>query len=156
MTTRERQIADVLLADATMVSLLPGGIYTSQEIGVEGIRRGEDSPTNAAFDENGYLLGCAVVRQRDVNSYGANLRSHKDKLNIIGQMVEVYYYEYRGHDIIEPAKARAYQVLEGLRLEDSYPLMWSYETTHVYDVGPVMNSSTLRQDWLVVSIRMAE
>lgn len=150
--TKESEIAALLLADAPLVAILTGGIYTDQEIGVEGIRRGEDSPTEAAFDVDGRLLPCAVVRQRGEFPYG-DWRSLKEKTVAVSQVVEVYYYEFRGHDQIDLAKYRACEVLEGVRLTDSYPIWWIMETSHIPDVGPVMNATVLRQDWQVISIR---
>lgn len=151
--SRESEIASLLAADATIASLLTGGIWTDQEIGVEGIRRGEDSLTNSAFDPTtGILRPCAVVRERGINSYQAG-RSHKGKVALLRQVVEIYYYEFRGHDVIDPAKERAYYVLEGVRLTATYPLVWDMETAHYPDVGPVANSTTVRQDWNVYSVR---
>ena len=150
--SREGEIATLLLADAEMVTLTPGGIYTDETLGVEGIRRGEGSPTEDAFDVDGYLKTCVLVKQRSEVPYG-DIRVSKEKITATSQVVEIYFYEFRGHSEIDAAKDRAYEILENERLDSSYPIMWVGETAHVPDVGPVMNSTTLRQDWQIISIK---
>lgn len=152
MATREQQVAEILRGDASLLALLPGGIYTAQEVGVEGMRREPGSVTAAAFDSTGKLKTCAVVRQRGDVPY-SDVRSLKDKFVAVGTVVEIYFYEWRGYEEIQPAKARTYELLEGVRLEDSYPIWWMMETPYFYDVGPVANSTTLRQDWQVVTLK---
>jgi hypothetical protein len=152
MPTREDLFVAKLKADPTMVSLAPGGIYTDEEIGLEGIHRGADSNTDAAFDEKGRLKTCIVVRQTAVTPFN-NVRSQKDKMVATVQRVEVYFYQHRGQDEVDAAKLRAYEVLEGERLIGTYTLTWLGESPFYYDVGPVANSTTLRQDWQVVGTR---
>ncbi len=152
MPTREREIADLLLADATMVTLLPGGIYTDEELGVEGIRRDAGSPSAGAFDASGYLKTCAVVRQDALTPF-PGVRSIKDKITGTMQFVYVFFYERRGHTEIDAAKQRSYEVLEGVRLSDSYQIWWDFDSATYPDMGPVANSTALRQDWVVTGIR---
>lgn len=154
MTIRENQIRDLLWADAQMQTLLPGGIFTDEEVGIEGIRRG--APLFAdTFDAEGKLKSCALVREGDLLAY-PNIRDEREKTAGVTQIVQVYYIEMRGADDIAPAKDRGYAVLAGERLSDpgSYPLIWELETSRFYDAGPVANSTVLRQDWRVVSIRV--
>lgn len=151
--TREQQVAEVLKANAELVALLTGGIYVDQEIGIEGIHRGEESLTAAAFDENGYILPCALVVQDGPIPYGGNVRNLKDKFVATNQMVRIFYYQHRKSDVIEEAKLLVYSLLEGYKFTDAYPIWWEYETPYLYDVGPVSNSTTCRQDWNAVSIR---
>lgn len=153
--TREAEVKAIFIADDIMMAILTGGVYTDEEVDVEGIRRGEDFVTDAAFDPStGYLLPCALVRQRGLNPV-VNVRSQKigDEFTAVQQVVEIYYYQHRGHAFIDLAKNRAFDLLEGVRLSDSYPIIWMSETAHYPDVGPVKNSTTLRQEWQVVSIR---
>lgn len=154
MTIREEQIRDLLLADAEMQLLLPGGIFTDEEVGIEGIRRGAPLFANT-FTPAGQLKSCALVREGDLISY-PNIRDEREKAVGVTQMVQVYYIEMRGADDIQPAKDRGYAVLAGVRLTNpgSYPLIWEQETSRFYDAGPVANSTVLRQDWRVVSIRI--
>jgi hypothetical protein len=150
--SREAEVAALLLDDEDMVALLPGGIYTDEQLGVEGIRRGAGNPSAAAFNEDGDLLTCAMVRQDSLNPV-PGVRSSKDKISGTTQMVFIYFYERRGHSEIELAKQRSYEILEGVRLSDSYELIWEWDTPSYYDMGPVANSTALRQDWRVTGIR---
>lgn len=161
MSSREEQIRDLLIADATLMAILTGGIYTSEEIGVEGIRRGDEdtestdySITAVAFDEHGVLKPCAVVRQEDVNPYPLT-RSQANKIAGVTQLVNIFYYQFRRHDMIDAAVTRVYELLEGERIPDAYPLIWENETGYFPDVGPVANATTQRQTWRVVSVRKA-
>lgn len=150
--SRESEIAQLMRDDATLSALLPGGVWTSEQVGIEGIRRGEDSPTSSAFDESGYLLTCALVVQSDLNSLG-DVRSIKDRITATSQRVRVFFYEMRTHNEIDLAKQRTYEVLEGVRLSDSYQIAWDMETEPFYDMGPVSNSTVVRQDWIVYGLR---
>lgn len=150
--SRESEVKDVLTANATLMALLTGGIYTSEEVGVEGVRRGVDAPTNAAFDENGNLKPCAVVVERGLVPFG-QWRDLKEKITPTSQMVGIFFYQFRGHSEVALAKNITYTILEGIRLPASYELSWSFETAPLYDMGPVKNSTVLRQDWQVVSLR---
>lgn len=148
----ESEISVLMNDDNTLMSILEGGVYTSQEIGVEGIRRGDGSPTAQAFDTDGRLLPCAIVRQRDINPV-MGINDLEEKMAGITQVIEVHYYQFRGHDLVDAAKERNYFVLIGQRLTKSYPLMFDFETAHIPDVGPVANATTVRQDWRVVGLR---
>jgi hypothetical protein len=150
--TKEQDLANLLLADSTLMALLTGGVYTDEELGIQGMRRGDDSPTENAFDADGVLKPCAVVRQGAETAYGG-IRSVKDQITGMTQPIEVYFYEDRGRDVIIAAKQRAYELLENRRLPASYPLIWVGDTPPFYDVGPVANSTTIRQSWRCVFLK---
>lgn len=149
----ESDVKALLIADAPLMAILTGNVWTDEEVGVEGIRRGEDFETKIAFDENGYIKPCALVRQRGL--VPINVRSHKrgDEFAATSQMVEIYFYQHRGHQMIDLAKEIVYQLLEGTRLPGTYPLIWNFETSYIPDVGPLRNTTTLRQEWQVMDIR---
>lgn len=150
--TREAEVKVLLLADPTVTAIVEDRIYTEGEIGIEGIRRGDDSPTNNAFDADGMILPSIFVREGSLIPYG-NVRSLKDKFIALSQMVSLYFIEFRGSDQILLLKDRTCEILEGIRLGRSFPIWWVSETPPVPDTGPVANSTTLRQDWIVVSTR---
>lgn len=150
--TREAEIKAIFMADPEMRSILTGGVYTEQEVGVEGIRRGEGTPTENAFDERGQIKPTALIREGNVLPYG-NVRIPKEKYTAISQVVSIFFFQMRGWEIVEAAKIRSYELLEGVRLDESYPIWWVFETPPVPDSGPILNSTTLRQDWMVVSWR---
>lgn len=151
--SREQDFVDLLKTSATLTAIMTGGIYSDEEIGIEGIHRGDDSTTNAAFDENGNLKPCILVRQDGKIPYGNNVRNLKDKFVATNQMVRIFFYQRRGHAVIEIAKETVYSILEGYKFSDAYPIWFEYETPYLYDGGPIANSTVCRQDWNVVSLR---
>lgn len=152
--TRETEIATLLRADAELTSILVGGIYTDEEVGVEGIRRGDDSPTAQAFDASGTLLPCAVVRQSDLVPVDS-VRMQRDRMSGTSQLLQIYFYQFRQYNHIELARQRCYELLEGVRLAASYPLIWVVDSPYFYDVGPVANAITLYQNWRIFGLRRA-
>lgn len=149
--TREEEIKDLMLADATLMALLDGGVYTEQEVGVEGIRRGVDSPTADAFAADGTLRTCALVREGPLAPM-AGTRTANGSLGLI-QVIYIYFYEMRGKEEIVPAAERTHVILNRVKLTRTYPIDWSFETAPIPDAGPIMNSTALRQEWTVVSFR---
>lgn len=151
--SRESEIADYLRADYVLMAILTGGVYTNEEAGVEGLRRGEHSPTKDAFDPaTGFLLPCAVVRQRANAPFGG-LRDQRLKQTSASQIVEIYFYQDRGHDIADTARDRVYELLEGHPLAQTWPAIWVFDTAPTPDAGPVKNSTVFRSDYQVVSIK---
>lgn len=150
--TKEAEVATILKADSELMAILTGGVYTDGELGIEGVRRGADSPTDAAFDAQGVLLPIAVVREGTEMAYAA-IRDVPEQVIGITQPIEIYFYQSRDKDQILLAKQRVYELLEGVRAGASYPLMWMGDSPVFYDVGPVTNSSTIRQDWRCVFIK---
>lgn len=148
----EEKVAELLRADPVVAGLLPGGIYTDEQLGVEGLRRGEHSPCNEAFDADGMIVPCAVVRQSGEAPYGPN-RNVYDKFAAMSQMVMVYFFEMRGHTVVDQVKLESYRVLEGKRLGKTYPIWMVSESPAYPDGGPVVNSTMLRQDWMAVFLR---
>lgn len=153
--SKEEQVVDILQADSELMAILTGGVYSDEEIGIEGIRRGEGSPTNAAFDAKGVLKPTAVVREGAEIAY-ANVHSMKDQIVGITQAIEVYFYQNIDNDAIFAAKKRTYELLQNTRLASTYPLIWMGDTPIFYDVGPVTSAVTLRQDWRCVFLKRPE
>lgn len=150
--SREEQVATLMRADAQLMSILTGGVWTSEDIrGVEGIRRGDDSPTAAAFDADGFLLPCALVREDDLVPY-SGIRS--PGMELVGQVIFIHFYQMRGHEVIDLAKERNKIVLDQQRLGRSYPIWWLTDSLPVPDSGPLQNSTTISQIWQVVSTQV--
>ena len=154
--SREFEVATLLRADPLLTSILTGGIFTDEEIGVEGIRRGiapdDTNPTKEAFDENGVLRPCAVVRQRGETNY-QNIRMPNERMEAVGVVVQVFFYEFRGHVAIDIARQRVYELLFNTRLPGTYPLWRIAESPTFPDMGPVANSTVGIQDWQVVFLK---
>lgn len=157
--SKENELRDLMKADATLVSLLPGGIYSDEEIGIEGFHRGESDPldpryssTALAYDEDGYLKACALVRQLG-EVVVPRTQDLGGGFEALSQTVQVYYYQDRGHDLIDAAKTRGKAVLFNKRLGKSYPIWCDNESPYLYDAGANSNTTTVRQDWKVVFTR---
>ena len=150
--SKEQDVVDLLLADSVLTSILTGGIYTDETVSLQGFHRGEDSPTNAAFDEDGNLLPCAIVRQESEEPY-RGLQMPRDQITPTSQAILIFFYQNRERDQIVLAKKRSYQVLQNKRLGKTYPLIWIGDTPPFFDVGPVANSTTIRQDWRCVFLK---
>lgn len=149
----EEELRDYLRG-TDIVDILVGGIYTDEEVGVEGIRRGggESNPTKDAFDEDGVLLPCAVVKELSPLPV-VGIRDSKEKTIGQSRMFQIYYYQHRNKDQIMLAKDAMIDLLEDHRLSTGYPLSLASETNPMYDVGPVKNSTVMRQDWQLVNVR---
>jgi hypothetical protein len=151
--SREGQVATLLLADATLEGILTGGIYQNGLIGIEGIRRGADSPTADAFDDStGFLLPCAVVKDTALVPFGT-LRDLAEKIAGASQRVEIYFYEDRGQTAIYAARDRIFSLLEGERFSDTFKIRWIEDRGPFLDVGPVSGATTLRTDYQIISVR---
>lgn len=152
MSTKEQDVVAVLEADGTLMAILTGGVYYDEEIGIQGFHRGDDSTTDAAFNADGNLLPCAVVRQGPELAM-AGIRDPGEKIVGLAQPIEIYFYQERDKDQILLARKRVYDLLEQRRLPGTYPLTWVSDSPAFYDVGPIANSTTLRQDWRCVFLR---
>ena len=79
-------VRDVLAADATLAALLVGGIYSYEDTGRNGISR---VTTPDAYESDGFLRACAVVKAGDVRQ-GSAVR---DARVGVRQTVAVYLYD---------------------------------------------------------------
>jgi hypothetical protein len=78
-------ICEALAEDEALVGLLVGGIYAYEQIGRNGMSR---VTTPEAYDANGFLKPCAVVKVGEAR-VGSALR---DDRGGVRQRVEVYLY----------------------------------------------------------------
>lgn len=150
--SREEIVANLLRADSEWTDLFTGGTYTDEQLGVEGLRRGEDSPCAQAYDDDGLLRPCAVVRQSGELPFG-DVRNMADGFVAMSQMVMVYTFQMRGHEIVDTGKLISYRILEGQRLQKTYPIWMVAESPPIPDGGPIANSTMFRQDWIAVFVR---
>jgi hypothetical protein len=152
--SRESEVAAYLRLDATLMAILTGGIYEYMEIMPEGIRRGADSPTLSAFDANGYLKPCALVKEASLVPYG-NLYDEVEKITSTSQRVEIFFYQDRGYSAIQTAKERTYQLLTAYRFARAYPARNVLDSQPMADMGPLAGNSTIKQDWQIIGLRGA-
>jgi hypothetical protein len=146
--SREEDFAARMLADTTLMQTLTGGVFTSGTVGINGITR-DVAPT--AFDANGYLEPCALVRQRG-NVPDGNVRDGMAQTTSAIQVVEIYVYEDTGYTNIDAALARMYVLFEGYAFSDSFPVELSNVIDRQRDTGALNGASLARQDWAVYSV----
>jgi hypothetical protein len=91
----------LLEADTTLMAILTGGVYAGGEISRQGMPD--------AFDSNGEILPCALVRVETETPYGPYDDSSR-------QYLVVMFYERSGYANIDAALARVYELLHKTRL----------------------------------------
>lgn len=152
--SRENDFYARMIADATLVATLTGGIYKRESVGVEGITR---ETTPAAFST--YLRPCALVKQRAnipdgaVPDEGAQYASAQ-------QVVEVWLYDDSGagYTAIDAAKRRLYALFESHRFTGASacaPIRWAGGLDRERDPGPLKGACMARMDFRVVAIEKA-
>ncbi len=150
--SRETQFETVMEADATLVALLTGGIYTKETTGVEGLSR---ETTPAAFDANGYLKPCALIRQRDLVPDNA-VRDPMAQKASAAQTVEIWLYADAGagYSAIDSARNRLYTLFEGYQFAgDGFEVAWTNSLGNLRDPGALRNAAMSRIDFIVYSVQ---
>ena len=110
-------IYDLLNNDSTLTATLTGGLHRDGEISRQG--------TSAAFDANGEILPCGLLRfttQAPVEPHDHSSRLH----------FSVILYQRSGYDRIETARDRAYVLLHRQRVTPAGGGCW--EIRHADDV----------------------
>ena len=106
MGLREAVVAR-LQADTTLMAFLSGGVHAANEISRQ------NTPT--AFDANGEIKPCALVKVRnDVQTGPYNTSARTG--------IEIYFYQRTGYDVIEAAALRTLTLLNRVQVD-----------THVWD-----------------------
>lgn len=118
-------VRDLLANDATIQGLLTGGVHT----GIPEITR-QDAP--AAFDANGELLPCALVKAGTENPFGP----HHDTAE---SFFTVYYYQRRGYSTIDAARFRGWQLLHRQGIGGAIQVFSETFTPGVHD--PALDAS---------------
>lgn len=145
---REDDFVSRLEDEPLLMAILTGGIYSSGEVGPEGITR---DTTPGAF-AGGYLLPCALVRERSEIPDGV-VRDLVEQRTSTSQIVEVWVYQDRGFDQIDAALAMIYTLMQGYAFADSFPVEWALTVNRLRDEGALSGASVARQDWQVFTIR---
>lgn len=123
------EVRDLLANDATIQSLLTGGVHAVIEI-----KRGDEDCAAAFDDTTNELLPCANVRLTTTNPFGP----HDETQEVF---FSIYYYQYRatGFDAIEAAAARARQLLHRQRVPGTTKIFHSTSTLDMED--PALEAS---------------
>jgi hypothetical protein len=100
--------------DATLAAVLTGGFYATREV------TRQDTP--AAFDDNGEIEPCLLVKLETDTPVGPYVRGSRLYFNVI-------FYQRSGYDVIDQALERTYDLLHRSKLTDG---VW--EISHADDV----------------------
>lgn len=143
----ESEIAAILDADGTLDALLTGGIYVSATVGPLGITR---ETVEDAFDANGYLLPCALVKQRDRVPTG-DVLDFDAQIESMRQIVEVWLYadSSAGYSTLDTAALRVRTLLMGDTLTASFELRLALWLDRQRDNGALNGAAMERLDFQV-------
>ena len=144
----ETDFQDRMEADAPLMAILTGGVYVSGELGPLGINR-TDAP--GAFDANGYLKPCALVRQRALTP-DLQVVDQIEQVSSATQVIEIYVYQDSGYTSIDTALDRLYTLFFGYQFSDSFPLEWIGTLDRERDGGALDGASMARQEWLTIEV----
>jgi hypothetical protein len=138
-----------MIADATLLATLTGGVFTYASLGREGLTR---ESLAAAFDATTKLLKpCAVVKQRTNTPDGAAV-DMTDPMASAVQIVEIWLYQDTGYTSIDAATTRLFDLFFGYQFADSWELALIGGLDRQNDTGQLSGASMARMDWQVNSL----
>lgn len=112
-------LQDVLAGDATLLALLPGGVYDGME--VKEITR---QSTPAAYDAFGEVLPCAIIKPETQTPWGP----HPDSSRLY---VAIWFYAQNDYSGIDAGRQRVYTLLHRQQLS---AIVGIYEVIHANDL----------------------
>jgi hypothetical protein len=150
MVVYEDAVAALLLADTSLMATLTGGMFKSGTVGPAGITR---ETASAAFDTNGYLKPCALVRQRG-NIPDNVMRDEIAQVVSATQVVEVYVYADATADfsVVNTALGRIAQLLEGRAFTGSFPCALVNIIDRQRDQGSLYGAVMARADFAIANV----
>lgn len=123
-----------LAADLDLTTILTGGLHAGLEI--------TRQKTPAAFDGNGEVMPCVLVR----DGVSGPVEPHPDGAR---GYVDMYFYQYQGSAQITSARLRVYQLLH--RQNAGIAGVWEFR--HVNDVAvtedPALNCNLAMSQYMV-------
>ena len=124
----EGLVRNKLVADATLMALLTGGLYAYEGLSGEGITR----KTLAGAYSTGFLAPCGVVKGRALIPFGG-VRDQESQYTSVRQVIEIWLYADAGAGLttLTSAANRIYKVLEGQTVTNSHPLRWLSQESFV-------------------------
>lgn len=147
--SREADFKARMIADTTLMAILTGSVYTSADVGRDGITR---TSAPDAFDTNGFLQPAALVKQRgNVPDYQAV--DPMEQIVSAAQVVEIWLYQDTNYDQIDAAMTRLYTLFQGYRFSDTFEIELVNELNREQDEGALAGASLGRMDFAVYSIR---
>ena len=116
-------IRAALDADETFAGLMSGGVYAGVTI--------SRSRTPGAYDANGELLPCALVRIEADTQHGPYTGADTTSTRLF---VVLYCYQRSGYDAIDPALDRAKAILHRSQLgTGTWDVSWASDSSDLSD-----------------------
>lgn len=143
----ESTIKTLLAADATLLATATGGVHSFDSVGRMGINR---TNVPSAFDSNGIIKPCVLVRLRNSNPDPA-LQDDTGQYVATRSIVETWLYQDSGYSTIETMHDRIYALLHAQRVTGLFRCEWAGTIRSQYDYE--LNASVERADWLCVGKR---
>jgi hypothetical protein len=133
----------ILEADATLLATATGGIWSYDETGRQGLSR---TITPAAFDSNGVIRPCILLKMRDAIPDG-QLADDASQTVSLREMLEAWFYQDTGYAAIETMRDRVYVKLQAVQLTGTYGCWWAGDIRGARDTE--LDASVERADYLV-------
>lgn len=152
--SRESDFYTRMVADTALMLILTGGVYKSENVGIEGINL---DTTSAAFDATTqYLKPCALCKQRP-RVPDRMIADSLAQIASVVQTVEIYIYQEaiagaNSYSAIDAAVARLYVLFHGVPFADSYPVEYTNLIDRMRDTGALRGRSMGKMDFQVRSI----
>ncbi len=143
----ESTIYDVLHADATLLALATGGVWSYEQTGEKGINR---TLTPAAFDAYMVIEPCVLVSARAANP-GFNIQDDSGQYTDVRQVVECYLIQDSGYATIESMANRIYTLLQAKMISGAGRVDWAGNVRLGRDLD--LSANVERMDWLCVYLR---
>lgn len=134
------QVYSILSTDSTLANLLTGGVHVTGG-NVNEINR-QDTPD--AFDVNGEILPCALVRQETTTA----IDPHPDAARVF---VRIFFYQRRGTEVIDAAMARCFALLDRTRIASVWEISHADDLHDFHD--PALNCSLAMSRYMAIAKR---
>lgn len=132
-----------LTADITLMALLTGGMYYSENMKQIGITR---TSVPSAFDSSGFIKPCGVVIGRNVIPIQP-IKTPASGYRIVQQSIEVYLYNDAdaGYSTLKTAKDRVVTLLDMKTVTNSFAIQLEGEV--IFREIPLNNACAIRIDF---------
>lgn len=130
-------IRNLMAADGTLQTLLTGGVYAEREI------KRKHAVTDAAFDANGLIQPCALVKATSEFADGPDQFAGR-------QYIDIYFYELDGFVNIDQAIDRTKILLHrqkiGVPADGVWEVRWFHNITDTEDPALLCSLSVSRYE----------
>ena len=143
----ESTLKAVLEADATLLALATGGVWSWDEAGEKGLNR---TRTPAAFDSAGIIRPCIMTNARNANP-GYSIQDDTGQVVDVRQVIEFYLFDNATYATIESMKSRLYVLLHAKQFTGMARCEWAGDLRlgRSEDIGALVE----RVDYLTIRIR---